>query len=57
MNQGSIYLIDKLSCQPMGSQTTPHTLKDIECVRTPSWSLLIIDYHLSIILHLHESHE
>ena len=41
------------SCQPVGCQATPRTLGDMEYVRTHLWNLLVIDYHVCIILHLH----
>ena len=49
--------IDRLSFQLVVCQATPRTLGDMEYVRTHSWNLSIIDYHICIILHLHETHE
>ena len=41
----------------VGCQATPRTLGDIEYVRTHLWNLSIIDYHVCIISHPHETHE
>ena len=49
--------IDMLSCQPVGCQGTPHTLGDMEYIRTPLWNLSFIDYNICIILHPHENPE
>ena len=49
--------IDRLSCQPIGCQATPHTLEAMEYIRTPLWNLFIFFYHVCIILHSHETHE
>ena len=49
--------IDKLSCQLIRCQTTRCTLGDMEYVRTLSWNLSIIGYHVCIILYPHETRD
>ena len=45
------------SCQLIGCQGTSHTLGDIEYIKTLVCNLAVIDYHICIILHPHETSE
>ena len=49
--------IDRLSCYPVGCQAIPRTLGDMKYIRTHLWKLYAIDYHVCIILYLHETYE
>ena len=45
------------SCEPIGCQATPRTLGGREYLRTLLWNLSVINYHVHIILHSHETHK
>ena len=49
--------INRLSCQPIGCQATPRALVDRECIKTLLWKLSVINYHVCIIFHPHETHK
>ena len=42
--------INRLSCQPVVCQATPHIVGDMEYIITHLWNLSVIDYHVCISL-------